>query len=50
MRTIVEKTRSTMLGNKLEEKLWAEIMSTIVYLTNRASNKSTTSEYTSYEF
>ena len=38
-----------MLGNKLEEKLWAEIMSTIIYLTNRAPNKSTTPGYTPYE-
>ena len=49
MRTIMSKTRTALLDAKMDESLWAEAMATIVYLTNRSPNKSTTGRMTPYE-
>jgi transposase InsO family protein len=49
MRTIMSKTRTALLDAKMDEALWAEAMNTVVYLTNRSPNKSTTNNMTPYE-
>ena len=40
MRTIVSKTRISIIDSQLDESLWAEVMDTIVYLTNRSPTES----------
>jgi hypothetical protein len=49
MRTIMSKTRTTIIDSHLNESLWAEVMDTIVYLTNRSPTKSVADGSTPYE-
>lgn len=49
MRTVMSRTRTAMIDSQLPESLWAEVMNTIVYLTNRSPSKSVVNNVTPYE-
>ena len=49
MRTVMSKTPTAIIDNHLNESLWAEVMNTIVYLTNRSPSKSVAGGCTPYE-